>query len=185
MDVYEAIRTRRDIETFAPATPPREVIERLIDAAIWAPSHRLTEPWRFSVVAGDRRDAMADAIGGWLSAKSEPDALATAARAKLLRAPATVFVSQANVDGADLTRELEDYAACAAAIQNMLLAAHAEGLVAHLSTDRMIGYEITRQHLGLGPHDRIVAMVNLGYLREGTPPKQGTRKPPQVRWDWA
>ena len=185
MDVYEAIRTRRDIETFAPDTPPRDVIERLIDAAVWAPNHRLTEPWRFAVVAGDRREVMADAIASWLASKGEPEALATSARAKLMRAPVTAFVAQANVDGADPVRELEDYAACAAALQNLLLAARAEGLVAHLSTDRMITYDVTREHLALGPHDRIVAMVNLGYLREGATPKQGVRKPADVYWDWA
>jgi nitroreductase len=185
MDVYEAIRTRRDIETFAPEEPSRETIERLIEAAIWAPNHRLTEPWRFAVVAGDRRAAMADTIAAWLATKGEPDALATSARAKLMRAPVTLFLAQANVDGADATRELEDYAACAAALQNLLLAARAEGLVAHLSTDRMINYDVTREHLGLGPDDRIVAMVNLGYLREGVPPKQGVRKAASVHWDWA
>jgi nitroreductase len=185
MDVYEAIRTRRDVETFAPETPPREVIERLIDAAIWAPNHRLTEPWRFAVVAGEGRDAMAGAIAAWLATRGEPEALATSARAKLMRAPVTVFVAQANVDGADATRELEDYAACAAAIQNLLLAARAEGLIAHLSTDRMIQYAVTRDYLELGPHDRVVAMVNLGFLREGAAPKQGTRKPANVHWDWS
>src|SRR5688500_4579376 len=94
MDVYEAIRTRRDIETFAPDTPPRDVVARLIDAAIWAPNHRLTEPWRFAVIAGDRRHAMADAIAASLAAKGEPEAPATSARAKLMRAPVTVFVAQ-------------------------------------------------------------------------------------------
>jgi nitroreductase len=159
MDVYEAIRTRRDVETFAPETPPREVIEGLIEAATWAPNHRLTEPWRFAVVAGDRRDAMADAIAAWLAAKGDADALATSARAKLMRAPVTVFMIQARTADEDATRDLEDYAACAAALQNLLLSAHAEGLVAHLSTDRMINYDVTRERLALGPHDRIVAMV--------------------------
>src|SRR5688500_11609775 len=115
MDVYEAIRTRRDIETFAPNAPPRDVIERLIEAAIWAPNHRLTEPWRFAVVAAARRPAMADHIAAWLSYKGEPEALATSAAAKLMRAPVTLFVSQARTEGEDPTQELEDYAACAAA----------------------------------------------------------------------
>ena len=187
MDVYTAIRTRRDIEAFADECPPREVIERLLDAAVWAPNHRMTEPWRFHVVAGDRRKAMGDAIAAWLAANGGTEGAERAMRGKIMRAPLTIVVSQAGADGDaphDATHELEDYAACVAGIQNLLLAAHAEGLIVHFSTDRMIAYEGTRQYLGLGPGDRVVALLNVGTLREGTPRKEGVRRTPVVTWDW-
>jgi len=199
MDVYTAIRTRRDIEAFAEACPPREVIERIIEAAVWAPNHRMTEPWRFHVVAGARREAMCDAVAAWLSANGGTEGAERSMRGKIMRAPLTIIVSQAasasapggagsagggvGADG-DATRELEDYAACAAAIQNLLLAAHEEGLIAHFSTDRMIAYDGTRAYLGLRPGDRVVAMVNVGYLREGVERKTGARSAPIVTWDW-
>lgn len=189
MDVYTAIRTRRDIEAFADECPPREVIERLIDAAVWAPNHRMTEPWRFHVVAGDRREAMGDAIAAWLVANGGTEGAGRSMRGKLMRAPLTILVSQADLvsqagaDG-DATQALEDYAACVAGVQNLLLAAHAEGLIVHLSTDRMITYEGTRDYLGLAPGDRVVALLNVGYLRAGTPRKEGSRSAPIVTWDW-
>ena len=72
MDVYNAIRSRRDyVEEFAEACPPREVIERLIEAATWAPSHRRTEPWRFHVLAGAGRAAMGEAVAVWLAESGE------------------------------------------------------------------------------------------------------------------
>ncbi len=167
------------------------MIARIIDAAVWAPNHLLTEPWRFHVVAGERRDALADAVARWLESTGAAEGAATRMRGKVMRSPVTVFVVQA-VASPDETRILEDYAACAAAIQNMLLTAHAavdasdaRTLIAHYSTDRMIGYAGTREYLGVQGDDRIIAMINLGYLREGVEPKQGKRNPPIVQWDWA
>jgi nitroreductase len=56
MDVLEAIRTRRTAGKIRPDVPPRAVIEELLEAATWAPNHRLNEPWRFFVVAGEARE---------------------------------------------------------------------------------------------------------------------------------
>ncbi|HET6947296.1 MAG TPA: nitroreductase family protein, partial [bacterium] len=50
MDVLEAIRTRRSIPQFKPDAIPRTVIEELLEAAVWTPNHRLTEPWQFFVL---------------------------------------------------------------------------------------------------------------------------------------
>ncbi|MDQ3044099.1 MAG: nitroreductase family protein, partial [Chloroflexota bacterium] len=47
-----AIRERRSIGKVGPERPPRELIEQVLEAATWAPNHRLTEPWRFIVIAG-------------------------------------------------------------------------------------------------------------------------------------
>lgn len=192
MDVIEAIFTRRDLEAFAEECPPREVIASLLDAAVWAPNHLLTEPWRFHVVAGARREALTDAVARWLESTGAAEAAVRSMRGKVMRAPVTVFVIQ-SVSSDDPARMLEDYAACAAAIQNLLLAAHAapvsentaRKLIAHFSTDRMLGYEATRAHLGIEGADRIVAMLNIGYLRDDASPTPKTRKPPVVRWDWA
>ena len=180
MDVYTAIHERRDEQAWAPETPPREVLERIIEAAVWAPNHRLSEPWRFHVLAGDARGALADAIVAWLALNGGTERAQAAVHGRLLRAPVVIAVVQAGEAGADARRQLEDYAACVAAMQNLLLAAHAEGLVAHFSTDMM--QDGAPEHLGLGPDDRIVAYINIGNRREDAPHKAGARKPPVVSW---
>lgn len=182
MELYDVIRGRRDLEAFAPDPPPRAVIERLIEAATWAPNHRRTEPWRFHVLAGSGRDALADAIAAWAAANGMPEGIGTAARSKLLRAPVAIFVTQIAADTAE--REREEYAACWCALQNLLLAAHAEGLAAHLSTGGILEYEATRTHLDLAPGEQVVSLVNIGIPRADAPAKAGTRNAPIVRWDW-
>lgn len=180
MDVYAAIHDRRDEQAWAPEAPAREVLERVIEAAVWAPNHRLTEPWRFHVLAGEARSTLADAIVAHLAANGGSERAQGAVHGRLLRAPVVIAVVQAGTPDADERRRLEDYAACAAAMQNLLLAAHAEGLVAHFSTDVMA--DGAPEHLGLGPDDRIVAYLNLGSRRAYAPAKVGTRKPPVIEW---
>ena len=51
--VYEAIFGRRMSKEFTDAGVPREALERMFDASVWAPNHRLTEPWRFFVLEKD------------------------------------------------------------------------------------------------------------------------------------
>ena len=62
--VYEAIFGRRMSKEFTDADVPREALERMLDAAIWAPNHRLTEPWRFFVLEKDSpaREQIADLV---------------------------------------------------------------------------------------------------------------------------
>ncbi len=65
MDVFEAIRTRRSLKPnlLKPDPVDRALLERLFEAANWAPSHGLTEPWRFIVVfEGEARRALIEAV---------------------------------------------------------------------------------------------------------------------------
>ena len=175
MDVQQAIRERRTIGRFSDRPVAREQIERLLEAAVWAPNHRNTEPWRFHVVAGTAREEMAKAVAAGLD-----DGAARAAQSKLTRAPAFIVVSQLRQED-DPTLDLEDYAACSCATQNLLLAAHAEGLAAKWSTGMLAQYPAAKQFLGLAPIDRIVAYVYLGQAAvDGVP--EAERRQPDVDW---
>ncbi|MBI2973187.1 MAG: nitroreductase family protein, partial [Armatimonadetes bacterium] len=60
MTVLEAITTRRSIPQFKPDPVPRDLVERLLDAAVWAPNHRLTEPWQFYVLGEQAKRRFAE-----------------------------------------------------------------------------------------------------------------------------
>jgi len=183
MELYEAIHGRRDIEAFGEACPPRQTVEPLIEAATWAPNHHHTEPWRFHVLAGAGREEMAEAVGAWLVEQGAGEGPPRSARSKLMRSPVVIAVVQHGSPD-DPERDREDYAACYCAIQNLLLAAHAEGLVAHLSTGALTTYEGARAFLEVGAADRIVAYINLGSGRADAEPKAGVREPAVVGWHW-
>ncbi|MBX7110881.1 MAG: nitroreductase [Dehalococcoidia bacterium] len=178
MDVLDALRTRRTVGAFAPELPPFEAVERAIEAATWAPNHHLTEPWRFHVFTGAGRAELAAAAGTTLPPDRDTDEERAAIRAKFERAPVLVVVTQAGGDG-DAVRDLEDYAACACATQNLLLAAHAQGLAAKWSTGKLARSEGVQQRLGLAEGDRIVAFVYLGYAAADAAAAP-RRSPPQI-----
>ena len=139
MKTLEAIHSRSSIGKLSDQLPSREQIEELLDAAVRAPNHHVTEPWRFFVVAGDARAELGDLMADLL-AKSLDDPTSERAqnrlrqeRSKPLRAPVLILVAvNPNREGKAI--EAEEITATAAAVQNILLAAHDMGLgsaVAH------------------------------------------------------
>lgn len=180
MDAIEALRTRRSVSAFSSEMPPLDIIEQAIEAATWAPNHHLTEPWRFHVLAGDAREELAAAIGETLPPEKDTEDERKAVRGKIGRAPVLVVVTQAGSPD-DPVRDLEDYAACACATQNLLLAAHAEGLASKWSTGKLARSEGARRYLGLREHDRIVAYVYLGYAASAVP-AEPRRSEPVTTW---
>ena len=140
VSVYDAIFRRRNVKEFTAEPVSRETLERLFSAAIWAPNHRLTEPTRFFAVPydGSMRQRLAEAA--WQSAYDEaanpsPDQKRRSAdgkRDRILNAPAMVYIYSLDGDDDEITRE--NYATACCAVQNMALAAVAEGLCVDWST---------------------------------------------------
>lgn len=189
MEVLEAIRTRRTTKAFLPQPVPRALIEQVLEAAVWAPNHRLTEPWRFTVVQGATLAELADLRRrmtiDYMHGRQPPPAAAEIARegdaahAKALAAPVTVTV--AITQHPDAAIREEDYAATAAAIQNMLLAAHALGLAAFWSTNNLIHYPPALALLGIPPDQRVIGLVQIGYPAQQRA-QHRTAAPQHTRW---
>ena len=70
-DALTAIKTRRAIKEYLPTEIPREWIEELLDAAHWAPNHKLTHPWRFHVFTGAGRERLVAARQAAVRAAAE------------------------------------------------------------------------------------------------------------------
>ncbi len=86
MDIFAAISTRRSIKRFTDRTISREAIEQLLDLAVQAPNHRMTEPWRFYVLGPEARATYGSALGV-RKAKRVAEAEAAAAVLPLQRCP--------------------------------------------------------------------------------------------------
>jgi nitroreductase len=169
MDIIDVIRARRTVGK-STGDVPRETIAELIEAACWAPNHKLTQPWRFTVVTGAARERLgmvwARRAAASIEASARP-AFIEGEAAKPLRAPAMIVVSTRTDD--DPVRAEEDLTATAAAVQNLLLAAEAKGLSAAWKTGKMIYDAGVKAFLGLHGDDRIVAMVYLGSEARESP----------------
>ena len=164
MDIHDAIRSRRSIKQFTGRPIAREEVERLIDAAVHAPNHRMTQPWRFYVLGAEGRRAYGAALGARKAKKVEDPEAARAVQEKVAAAeaalPAEIVVSMV-LDANPEIRE-EDYAAAMMAVQNLMLAAHAMGLGTHLKTGAVMDDPRARAAVGVPEGERIVALVQLG-----------------------
>ena len=167
MGVLEAIRTRRSVGAVLAERPPRAAIEAILEAATWAPNHRLTEPWRFVVLAGDARRAFGAAtaearFGPGAALGDDARAAFAAMAAKPLRAPVVIAVAVEPTVGPKVV-EIEEVAAGAAAVQNMLLAAHALGLAAIWRTGAPTYDPAVKAFFGLTPNAHLLGFVYVGY----------------------
>jgi len=168
VDVLEVIRTRRSIGKMRPDVVPRGLLEQLIEAAVQAPNHRLTRPWRFWVLTGEAREELGDVmVGAARTGREAPSGDDDAAalereRTKPLRAPAIVVVG-IEQDPSDAVLSIENVEAGAAAIQNLLLAAHALGLAAIWRTGASAYSTSVKRHFGLEDEDALLGFVYIGY----------------------
>jgi nitroreductase len=186
MDVFDALARRTSTRAFAAAAVPRATIERLLGAAVRAPNHKLTEPWRFAVLTGASARRFAELKRAHRAARfpdpSAPEAARAVERAyrEALDTPAFVVVMCAESE--DPVRREEDYAATMMATGNLLLAATAEGLGSYLRTGGIMRESAVRE-LAQAPADhRIVAIVSLGRPATEEPPKR--RTDPAARTVW-
>jgi nitroreductase len=167
MQILEAIRSRRSIGKVTDQQPTRAQIEAILDAATWAPNHHLTAPWRFVVIAGEERERFGKVTAGSklkrLIAEGRPiEGEEEALIAKALRAPVIIAVGVEPSEGPKVV-EIEEIEAGAAAVQNMLLAAHALGLGAQWRTGDPAFDPAVATYLGLSERGRIIGFVYVGY----------------------
>lgn len=167
-EVLRAIRDRHSIGKVLPEIPPRELVERVLSAAVCAPNHYRTQPWEFVVVTGAARNRLGDVMAKSLHSRL-PDAdgdearqLIERERRKPLRAPVVIAVAVRPSENVKSV-EIEEIAAVSACIQNMLLAAHALGLGAMWRTGQPARDPRVKCFLGLRADSHLLAFVYLGY----------------------
>ena len=196
------LRTRRSVRAFTDRPVPREVLERLIEAAITAPSNTNRQPWRFAVVtAPARRQALAAAVkarademkaiiarghhaedfGDYGDFFHEPLAAAAAIVIPQYRAYPDLIASFIASGGGDPSRYptaaamQAELCSTSAAVMNLLLAAHAEGLGACWMAGPMIARDLIAAELGIAEPWRMIGAVALGYPADR--PAARPRKP--------
>jgi nitroreductase len=173
MNVSDAIAQRRSIKKFQDRPVTREEIEALLEAAVLAPNHHLTQPWRFYVLGPESRRLYGLALGERKARKlPDPDA-ANAMRertaAEHVAFPALIAVAMVVAESPE-TRE-EDYASVMQAIVNIALTAVDRGLGTHMRTGAIMEDPAARAAVGVAEGERIVAMVSVGVPAEMPVPK--------------
>ncbi|MED0738100.1 nitroreductase [Aneurinibacillus thermoaerophilus] len=186
-DLLELIMTRRTIGKVKDDPVPREDIEKILEAGNWAPSHFNTQPWKYFVMTGNGRKRLGEAYAkiallekGEGLTDAETKALYEKSMNKAFRAPLVIAVACLPHEE-EYVVEAEEFAAVAASIQNMLLAAHALGYGAIWRTGAPSYHPVMKELFGLGAKDRLMGLV---YIGRPDMVRESRRIPVEQKTEW-
>ncbi|MGZ9222924.1 MAG: nitroreductase family protein [Anaerolineales bacterium] len=164
MDVFEAIYHRHSQGKVKPDSLPRELIEKLLDAAVQAPNHYKVRPWRFVVLTREGLSKLGDVMAASQQSRHPefPPESFDKCRTLPQRAPVVIAVGVDKPSEAKVL-EIENICAAAAATQNLLLAAHAMGLGAKWRTSEWARDPLVKEFLGFEADQHMIGFIYVGY----------------------
>ncbi|MBN7743276.1 nitroreductase [Bacillus velezensis] len=169
------IRNRRSIRSFKPETVPSEVILDMLETAVYAPNHRLTEPWRFIYAASEAGKAkLADSyVSFFKKIKDDFNEEKERNMRKNLSAVPGFLLVVLKEDENEFTRN-DDFAALSGMIQNLQLLAHENGIGMVWKSGRIMYDKQVHQNFGLADNERFAAIIQTGYPDEQPKAKERT-----------
>ncbi len=186
-EVVELIKDRRTIypEQYSSRKVPREIVQNLLQSAVWAPNHGKTEPWRFTVFIDDKTAELAQAQQAFYKAHTPPETFSQAKCDRFQkRAAATSAIIALGMKRQDAEKipEEEEVIAVACAAQNLMLHATAYGIGSFWSSGNFVYSPQVKELLGLEDRDRVIGFIYLGYPKEEWP--KSHRKPLEYVANW-
>ncbi|HTR29001.1 MAG TPA: nitroreductase [Puia sp.] len=160
-------------------------IRELLELANWAPSHGLTEPWRFVVYSGEAVRQFCLRHAEQYRLTTPPDKFTEAKYEKQAHngdlASHLILVYMKRGSNPNIPA-LEELCATAAAANHILLGAEALGIAVLWSTGGTVLQPVMKDYLGLGPDDMVLGLLYLGYTDE--PRRPGKRTPIGEKTTW-
>jgi nitroreductase len=160
-DLEEVIRGRRTINLYLQTPVPGELVREAIEAATWAPNHHVMEPWHFYVLGRETVERCLDLCFDIVAANKGEEAAAFK-REQWSGKPGWLVVTCSRSD--DELLQQEDYAACAAALQNFMLYLWKAGVGSKWTTGDITRDERFFDILGIdADREFVVGLVWYGY----------------------
>ncbi|UTW62691.1 nitroreductase [bacterium SCSIO 12741] len=187
-EITDVIEDRRTIfpEQFSKRKVHREIIEKLLNVARWAPTHKLTQPWKFSVFREEGLNRLSEFQSQTYSQITPEDKFSERKFLKLkerpLKSSAVIFVTM-SPDPDRRVPEIEEIASVAAAVQNMSLLATAYGLGFYWSSGGLTYRDELKEFLNLEESDKVMGTIYVGYPDIDWPRKT-PRKPIEYFTHW-
>ncbi len=164
MEIFDAIHGRMTIGKVKQDALPREVIEKLLSAAVQAPNHHKVRPWRFVILTGNGRNKLGDVMAASFLDRNPglPAEALEKPRTTPLMAPLVIAVG---VDKPVESKviEVENISAASADCQNIWLAAQALGLGEKWKTGEWARDAKVKEFLGFSADQHIVGFIYIGY----------------------
>lgn len=137
------------------------VVDRIINAAQWAPNHKRTWPLRIAIITGNSRSTLGNTIADAMAIHGDDEMKVTKTRGKFMRSPVVLVI--AATEGATSNETEENKYAVAAGIQNMLLMAESFGLAALWGSPAKGANDAITTLCSMKLTDHVMGMVYLGW----------------------
>jgi nitroreductase len=187
-EINQLIRFRRSVfpKDYSGEAVPEEVINQMLENANWAPTHKFTEPWRFTVFTGAGLKTLAAFQSECYKQVTTADGSFREDRyvglqSKPFEASHIIAVGMKRDEGNRLP-EWEELGAVFCAVQNMYLTATAYGAGCYLSTGGITNFEEAKSFFGLGAEDKLCGFMFVGMPKGNVP--DGRRKPINEKVKW-
>lgn len=162
------------------------IIRTILASATLAPTHKLTQPWRFTVFMKEGRARLAAMQAACYRQVTEGNGTFREERYKGLQTKplqsACIIAVGMKRDEANSVPEVEEIGAVFCAVENMYLTAVAHGIGCYLSTGGITYFEEAKLLFGLGPTDRLLGFFHLGIPKAWPEPR--VRKPVDEVTKW-
>jgi len=187
-EITDLIKDRRTIypEQYTSRQVQKEQVEKILNNAIWAPTHGNTQPWRFQVfMSEESREELSKLLGTLYVEKIPADKQNSMKLAKIISRPLKSSVVVAIIMKRDETEkiaEIEEIEAVACAVQNMHLTCTAYGIGGFWATPKMIDFAEFKDFLKIGEKDKCLGLFYMGYPDIEWP--KAHRKPLEYVTEW-
>jgi nitroreductase len=179
-ELSELIRQRRTIypKDYTSREVHKEIIEKVLINASWAPSHGMTQPWRFQVYTGAAKEKLSRFLGEEYHRSTPADKVMPRKLENLTQRPlqssVVIGLGMARDPSGRIT-ERDELMATACAVQNMFLTCTAYGLGAFWATGNILTGTAMRDYMGLSGDDKALGLFFIGYPASEWP--KGYRRP--------
>jgi len=187
-ELDQLIRQRRSIfpRDYTGQVVSDEIIHQMLENANWAPTHKLTQPWRFIVFSGEGLKKLGDFQSECYKAVTIANNTYLEDRYQSLQ---TKPMESSHVIAVGMKRDeakrlpaWEELGAVFCAVQNMYLTATAYGIGCYLSTGGVTNFEEAKSFFGLGPDDQLCGFLHVGIPKGKVPDGRRRPLPEKVKW---
>lgn len=181
--VQELIKYRRSVfpKNYIDKPIPKEILLELLKCAVQAPTHKLTQPWKFTVFTGEGLIKLADELKKQYKKSVSKDDYSKkkgeSIREKVLQSGAVIAIC---LSESGKIPKWEELAAVASAVQNLALAASAEDIGSYWSSSKII--DDLNSFLNLSKNESCIGLFYMGYHKEKR--SLGKRSPLKEKVTW-
>ncbi len=188
-EINRLIKSRRSIfpAQFTGEKVADEIVEQMLENANWAPTHKHTEPWYFTVFTGEGLNKLGEFQSALYKKNAEKEGNFSEEKFnKLSNKPmeaSHVIAIAMKRDEKETVPEIEEIESVACAVQNMYLTATAYGVGCYWGSGGITYLEEAKASFGLSAKDKLLGFLFIGMPKAGFWP-EGKRKPivDKVHW---